>query len=341
MKTRITSFILAFALMIGSLGIFSTTAYASSRATTGRSTVSQTVYSGPDSGDYASVGSIDPTDTIYILGKVKNMDWYHIQYTITQGSNAGKEKAGYVPSSTINNISGATIQEEIYNGGLRISVNSYKVYSCDDSSLSIQTGSISANESITLLYAYQYSDSSKSYLVAYIEYSTSNGAKRGYVYYPEFIENIVGTNGVTSVARVKQTVNVYYGYGSDYGIAGTISENEFVSVIAKKWDTVYVEYNSNSGRKRGHISSTYLDYHRPGLTYIDVYGFDTNVQPDGGFDITHNVYAGPTHSHALLGEVTPNDIVHYQAFHDPTTHISFIIYTTRSDGVKRSGWIVP
>lgn len=340
MKTRITSFLLAFALLIGTFGIFSTTAYASSTATTGRSTISQTVYSGPDSGDYVSVGSIDPSDTIYILGKVKNMNWYHIQYRITSGSNAGKQKAGYVPASTITNISGAAIQEEIYNGGLRISVNSYNVYSCDDSSISVKTGSISANESITLLYAYQYSDSSKSYLVAYIEYSTSNGAKRGYVYYPVFIENIVGTNGVTSVARVKQTVNVYYGYG-DFGVAGTISENEFVTVIAKKWDTVYVEYNSTSGRKRGHLSSSYLDYHRPGLTYADVYQFDPNIQDDGVVLNTYNVYSGPTLSHAFVGQVTPNDIVHYQEYYDPNTHISFIIYTSQSDGIRRSGWIIP
>lgn len=337
---RLVSAVMCFVMIALMVIPMSMTAHASSTAITGRSTISQTVYTGPDSSDYVSAGSISSGETVYILGKVKNMDWYHIQY------HAGtKQKAGYVPTSTITNISGGTPHEEIYNGGLRMAVRSFDVYSCDDSSISVDIGGISANETFTLLYAYQYSDSSKSYLVAYIEYSTSSGAKRGYVYYPEFIENITGTNGVTSVARMRSTATVYHGEDSSaYATIGTIGANEFVSVVCKKGDWVYVEYNTNSGRKRGYLSSGYLDYHVAGLYYKDTYGYcGISMGEDNTIlTVAATVYAGPGVHYAQIDSLGANTSLYRYVdsnFDSDFTNEWSYIYYRNSAGKLVSGWI--
>lgn len=339
-KRRLISAVMCFVMVALLMIPTSMTAHASSTAITGRSTISQTVYTGPDSADYVSAGSISSGETVYILGKVKNMDWYHIQY------HAGsKQKAGYVPTSTITNISGGTPHEEIYNGGLRMAVRNHDVYSCDDSSISVDIGGISANETFTLLYAYQYSDSSKSYLVAYIEYSTSSGAKRGYVYYPEFIENITGTNGVTSVARMWNTATVYYGEDStDYAVAGTISANEFVSVVCKKGDWVYVEYNTNSGRKRGYLSNGYLDHHSSGRYYKDTYEY-CGISMGENNQVLHDletVYAGPGEHYAQIDSIGPNAPLYRFISNDFDVHFTNewdYIYYRNSAGKLVSGWV--
>ena len=324
---RLVSAVMCFVMIALMVIPMSMTAHASSTAITGRSTINQTVYTGPDSSDYVSAGSISSGETVYILGKVKNMDWYHIQY------HAGtKQKAGYVPTSTITNISGGTPHEEIYNGGLRMAVRSFDVYSCDDSSISVDIGGISANETFTLLYAYQYSDSSKSYLVAYIEYSTSSGAKRGYVYYPEFIENITGTNGVTSVARMRSTATVYHGEDSSaYATIGTIGANEFVSVVCKKGDWVYVEYNTNSGRKRGYMNSSFLVEENTSnniKTFAEYQGLKKATAE-------LNVYGGPNSNYAKIGTIYNQEVI---TLIEIEREYAYIEYSTNNGGKR--GYVI-
>ena len=335
LNRRITSFFLCCVMCILAIVPMTMTAHASSTAITGVSTIAQTVYTGPHTGHYVSAGSISAGETVYILGAAKNTGWYHIQYHV---GNTGKQKSGYVPAFTLTNVTG-TVSDEIYNGGLRKSTKSYDVFSCDDSAIAMDIGGISANETFSLLYAYQYVDSSKSYLCAYIEYSTSSGAKRGYVYYPEFISDTAGTNGVTSIARMKNSATVYYGEDtSSYAAAGSISSGEFVSVICKKSDWVYVEYNTNSGRKRGYISSGYLDYHVSGLYYRDTYGLDGYTQPSVYAATTLTIYAGPSSTYAITDTIPENtEIGMVRTFvQDPSW--SYITYAT-SSGKWRSGWI--
>lgn len=338
MKTKITSIILVCALFMGMLVSMPTTAYASSTAIKGQSTIDQTVYSGPSTGGYVTVGSIKSGEEVFILGRVKNTGWYHIQYKVTQGQYIGKQRTGYVPCFTITNIN-ATVSDEIYTGGLRKSQKNYRVYSCDDSAISVDIGSISANETVTLLYAYQYVDSSKSYLTAYIEYSTSSGTKRGYVYYPEFIEHVAGTNGTTSVARMNSSASVYYGTStSSYGVAGSIGVNELVCVIAKSGDWVYVEYNSKTGRKRGYLSNGYLDYHRPGLYYADTYVSYVMVSMAKGS--SSNVYASPTDKSACIDVLPAGAEITFQTSFNADPSWTYIDYYKTSDSTKKtSGWI--
>ena len=86
--TRYASFF--FGVLFIALNLISIKVEASSTQIRGRSTVAQTVYTGPSSSNYEVMGSIDANEEIYILGKEKGLNWYHIQY------HAGsKQKSGY------------------------------------------------------------------------------------------------------------------------------------------------------------------------------------------------------------------------------------------------------
>lgn len=135
----------------------------------------QNVYAGPNSSDYFKVGSVSNGEMVYLLGQ--QAGWYHIQYMITGSSN---QKSGFVPVSTVSN--NYNVHEEQMTGGQRYPQQGLQVKSCDDFNIAVNVGSVFAGEGVTVLYDYGYSDPSKSYRVAYIEFSTSSGTKRGYVY---------------------------------------------------------------------------------------------------------------------------------------------------------------
>ncbi|MBQ3413845.1 MAG: hypothetical protein IJH39_00525 [Clostridia bacterium] len=274
--------------------VFPNVAHASSTQITGRSTTAQTVYTGPSSSNYESAGSIGANEEVYILGKEKNQNWYHIQY------HAGsKQKSGYVPTSTITSISGGTPSNEEFYGGYAVSTTYQTVWSCDDASIAVNIGSVSANEGVTRLYAYGN--------VMYIEYSTSGKAKRGYVFNPQFSY----PENVTCAARVTNSSSISYGLGGDgpWATVGSVAAGEYVAVIAgsNSLNTVYVEYNTSSGRKRGYMSASNLEFHG-GVSLgalSDMYGFvgpnylgGTNAGP---VNSTTYVYAGPGYPYASVG----------------------------------------
>ena len=135
------------------------------------------------------------------------------------------------------------------------------VKSCDDFNIAVKVGSVFEGEGITVLYDYGYSDASKTYIVAYIEFSTSSGTKRGYVYN----DQLDNASYATSVARVTDTSPAYSGPDSSYVKLGGAYYNEFVSILAKEGDWAFVEYNTSSGRKRGFMSYSKLsNYNHPG-----------------------------------------------------------------------------
>ena len=223
---------------------------------TGNMVSAQTVYAGPSDSDYAKVGSVDPNEVVYILGQQSG--WYHIQY------HAGSvQKSGFVPKSTLHNInvSDSDINEEIMTGGQRYAQKNLSLQSCDNTSISTTLGTVYAGEGLTLLYDYGYTGDNGSYRIAYIEISTSTGTKRGYVYNDQ-LDN-AGYN--TSVARVTATNSAYSGPDNSYVKLGGAYYNEFVSILAKEGDKVFVEYNTTSGRKRGYMSySNLYNYNHPG-----------------------------------------------------------------------------
>lgn len=223
---------------------------------TGNMVSAQTVYAGPSDSDYAKVGSVDPNEVVYILGQQSG--WYHIQY------HAGSvQKSGFVLKSTLYNInvSDSDINEEIMTGGQRYAQKNLSLQSCDNTSISTTLGTVYAGEGLTLLYDYGYTGDNGSYRIAYIEISTSTGTKRGYVYNDQ-LDN-AGYN--TSVARVTATNSAYSGPDNSYVKLGGAYYNEFVSILAKEGDKVFVEYNTTGGRKRGYMSySNLYNYNHPG-----------------------------------------------------------------------------
>lgn len=303
-KRRIFSLVLALVMC---LTIMPCTAMASSPSITGYSTASQTVYTGPSSSYYVSVGSIGNGEKIYILGKEQG--WYHIVYDV----NSGGQKSGYVPMSSISNISGGTPVEDDFWGGYAISNSAQTVYSCDDFSTKLSIGSISAQEGVTRLYGYNSTASNgQTYSVLFIEYSTSSGAKRGYVFNPDFSYPY----DETCVGRMTMGCNTYYGAsdslscwgsGTTFGKAGFVGDGEYVAVLAKNGDYMYIEYNTSAGRKRGHVSSTYVKlYNSPGH-FMDVPYYSSGTITLG--TSYQDVRSGPGSAYPIIGSVSNEDVV--------------------------------
>lgn len=87
-----------------------------------------------------------------------------------------------------------------------------------------------------------------------VNYSTANGAKTGYVVWdaPVIVEKSTTCTGI-----VNASTTVYYGKNtSQYQVAGSVSTGEYVSILAESSGKYCIEYNTNSGRKRGWCSSS-------------------------------------------------------------------------------------
>ena len=216
---------------------------------------SSNVYHGPDSSNYAKVGSIDAgEDPVYILAT--SMGWYHIEYLVT---STGKHKSGYIPASAVSSYSGGTPNEEDFYGGYCYATTELDVRTCDDFNLTAPVGTLFKHEGCTMIFHYDFVDGDRTYHVAFIEYSTSSGVKRGYVY-----NKYLSFPCETCVAVMNEKATVYAGPNSNFASIGSISKGEFISIIAKESDDIYVEYNTTKGRKRGYIKySQVTPYHRP------------------------------------------------------------------------------
>lgn len=290
-----------------SMNVSTAFAESSPSSITGKSTVAQTVYTGPST-DYVSAGSVSKSEKVYILGTESG--WYHIVYNVTGTSN---RKSGYVPKTKVTSITGGTPKEDNFYGGFCMSTASQTVYSCDDYSKKVNIGSISAKEGITRLYGYNSTASNGNvYSVLFIEYSTSSGPKRGYVFNPKFSYPYN-----TCVGKITTSTDIYFGsekysdkYGEaknyKFGKAGTVYSGEYVAVIGKWQDDVYIEYNTNSGRKRGVIPTKYVKlYNSPGNFDNDVPFYESGVV-DGFYDTNQKLYAGPGSSYPVIGTVPAN-----------------------------------
>lgn len=287
---------------------------------TGNMQSAQTVYAGPSASDYATVGSVDPNEQVYILGQ--SSGWYHIQYHV---GSSGTQKSGFVPKSTVSNLNVADsdIHEEMMTGGQRYAKQNLSLQSCDDLSISTTVGTVYAGEGLTLLYDYGYVGDNGSYRIAYIEISTSTGTKRGYVYN----DQLNAPNYNTSVARVTATNPAYSGPDSSYVKLGGAYYNEFVSVLAKEDDWVFVEYNTTSGRKRGFMSYTNLyNYNHPGA-YNDL----PNKQ--GLKQATQQliVYGGPNSNNANIGSIFNQEVISLFGIENGYAYIEY----STANGAKR------
>lgn len=278
----------------------------------------QNVYAGPDSSNYAKIGSVSSGELVYILGQ--SAGWYHIQYMVTGNSI---QKSGFVPVNTVNN-NGYSVHEEIMTGGQRYTNHGIAVQSCDDFNISTQIGSIFEGEGVTLLYSYGYSDASKSYNVAFVEFSTSTGTKRGYMY----TDQLDVPNYPTSVARVVTTSSAYSGPDSSFVKLGGAYYNEYVSILAKEEDWVFVEYNTSAGRKRGFMSYSNLDncnYPKGGYADFPI--------KQGIYKATQQliVYGGPNSNFANIGTIFEHEVITVFSIENGFRYIEY----STSNGAKR------
>lgn len=177
----------------------------------------------------------------------------------------------------------------------------------------------------------------------WVEYSTSNGAKRGYIKVPAD-ENLYRGDGL---GKVKTSSTVYYGrtdkkgkYGS-YQSAGSVSAGEMVAILAKNDDWAYIEYNTNSGRKRGYMKYSNLKvYNRPGV-FDDLYCY--NKETTKKITGKKYVYSGPTSLYTQVGYVENEEVKVFQDLYvydnNNKGHKSqYIEY--ESGGKTKSGFLV-
>lgn len=302
MKTKKIRFKLALPLFLGVfMLLFKATPVFAVDFTTNTvaiSNVSQTVYTGPGT-NYVPVGSISYGERVFIMDKEPGMNWYRIVYNVN-GSPA--QNAGYVPTNTMNILTSEPKEANYSNGYQAYNQEAQAIYT--GPTLDIVNGSIEKGEGITVFYSYTPTNLPGK-TAYYIEYSTSSGPKRGYIL--ESIQKTVKTG----IARVNSKADLYYGTSSsEYDIAGTVFANEYVTVLAKNEDWVYVEYNTNSGRKRGYFSQGYLHFFKEGFEYDNLYNYHYTPSTIT-IDSRRNVYSGPGSIYPSLGYVENEDVKIY------------------------------
>lgn len=164
------------------------------------------VYFGPSDTLYCRVGSIDANETVEV--HAKELNYYYITYTA--GST---KKRGFVPVGSFVNESGLPTAAMFNSGCLGVCTAPGKtpVYYGPNSSGFASVGTISHSETFTV------------FLPAvndwyYIEYSTSGGAKRGFIPI-SIVRNLKGI-----LARTNTAKSVYAGPKTSYALLGGLSQ---------------------------------------------------------------------------------------------------------------------
>lgn len=212
-----------------------------------RAAMNYDVYHGPDTSNYAKVGSVDQGDPVKIIWQ--EGDWFYIQYPAK--SNL---KAGFVPKTVIKDYAGISTDTHSYAGHMQ-QVNAgsqaVDVKAGPDASFA-KVGTVSPTEGVTV---FNYTKDG----YTYIEYATSKGTKRGYIPTSSLNpETVQGKLAYVSDAKA----GAYVGTDTTYFKAGGVYQGEFVVVLAEDKETIYqtkwsyIEYNSSAGRKRGYVDKT-------------------------------------------------------------------------------------
>ena len=301
---------------------------ATSEATNGTATVHTNVYAGPSDSIYASIGSIGIGEGVIVLGTY--LDWYHIRYFIT---NSNQEKTGYVPKSYI--FTTASLGEEDFYGEFCYAKNNLKIKSTQNFDKTVSDfGSVSQYEGMTLLYSYAYAGTT----ISFVEYSTSSGTKRGYVYESEIVKPLSNKSCVL-ICNARKVV--YSGPDFSYAELGAIGNTELSAILAKEGDWLYVEYNTIGGRKRGYITTSDTSYyHRPSVfpdffkttkaNIIDYNAWVTDRQ---------DVYGGPNTTYANIGAVNNEKIINYKTNSGSNEPLTYIEYWITGSSQRKCGYI--
>lgn len=199
-------------------------------------------------------------------------------------------------------------------------------------------GSISANEGFTVLGNDIIGNHETAYLV---NYSTSSGFKNGYV--------IVGSpctleTSSTCAGIVTSSATVYYGKNnSNYQTVGSVSTGEYVSILAESSGQYYIEYNTNSGRKRGWCAASCVAKKMPITGGCTLGALPCNAAAVN----THRtysqrtVYAGPSDQYFVVGSIgsasKPEQVYVVAEYTYNGQRWAYISYST--SGKDKSGYI--
>jgi len=301
----------------------------SSQAVTGYAAASTPVYHGPDTSNYAKVGSIGPSETVNILATSRG--WYHIEYTV---NGTSQRKTGYVPQSALTNVTGGTLTEEDFYGGYCYASAELDVRTCDNFQNTAPVGTLFKNEGCTFLFSYKVGDKN----IAFIEYATSSGTKRGYVY-SDYLKFPVET----IVCIANETIPVYAtpNFATSAQL-GTIYANELMGLVAKEGNVIYVEYNTAKGRKRGYVDWNKVnprDY-TPGTVFSDFYKSPSNAHvPASSGSVP--VYGGPSTAYAKIGSVNNENVTCFWNQNSTNAPLTCIEYVVNTTGLLKRGYVDP
>lgn len=242
------------------------------------------VYSGPGKNGYAAVGSLDPFDsyeTIY-----KELGFQYIEYEV---GSTGTYKRGYIDQYG----GGSGTIPRNYKSGMGAKVkNGCTVYSGPSTSYAT-VGSVSSNESITLLSTTSVSG------YYYIEYSSSNGTKRGYI-----LSSNTSTISKTGLGVTLKNIETYDAYVVN---SGSLSKNEYFVITGVNDNYFKIEYNITTGRKTGYV-------HKSEVMSLNSYVTIPTIANSSALQaipkLSTYVYAGPSTSiYANIGSVDTSDTV--------------------------------
>ena len=283
-----------------------------------------TVYYGPDSTNYASVGSVFYNEQVQVYAMEKN--WFFIEYS----TGATTKKRGYVPYSTVNNAAAvaSSVPTRLFTGYADVSNQALSVFTGPGTTAVYPSpGTVYAGEGFT-----RFNETSGNY--TYVEYSTPSGTRRGYA----LTSQLAGRNrGVLADVSVT-SATVYSGPKSTYVVSGTVFRDEYVVILERDMPPTspayyLIEYNSLSGRKRGYVDQNSITP----CSSLSSVGALKLIEGAASVKQNVNVYAGPNQNFALAGSVFTNEIVHAIEGVPAESAYTFVEYSTPSG--KKRGYV--
>lgn len=200
---------------------------------------------------YGPVAVYEDENCTVRKGTVYQYEGYTVLNKTTKGfeiqySNSNGAQHGYTQESIDEYACGHT--------GLARIKNTTNVYYGTSTTVNPVAGTVYAGEYVAIL--------AKNDDWAYIEYDTSSGRKRGYIYYGHLdvihrynlLPDIYMHSNPGKTQYIDGTFTIYSGPSSKYAAIGSVS-NENVTLIAKVKVggnySVYIEYNVGNQRKGG------------------------------------------------------------------------------------------
>lgn len=175
-------------------------------------------------------------------------DYLYVEYSTSTGT-----KRGYLDYGTDAGVAMQTSYSSV--GKMNSTAN---VYYGTDTSIFRQVGAVYAGETVAIL--------AKNSYWAYIEYNTTAGRKRGYVYantVQSYNTPGSGTWGTLYTLRTPETWyiegnnTIYAGPGENYAQVGSVSNENVIArgriILTGDLEAWYVEYDTSSGKKSGFI----------------------------------------------------------------------------------------